>query len=299
MWQKKKLLIMIGLFINIAVYTSGCGQFLNAAVGAEKSGDEKQGVSQENILYEITRLDRVTGTENAEIIDISSLNQEMDESRGYSYKEACLTIWEPGCYVLSGEAENLKLVVNVYEDEVVHLILEQVELCSQDGPAIYVEQAGKVVITVKEGTQNTISDGVEYASAMEACIFSNSDLTINGGGQLNVYGYYHDAVRSKDQVKVLDSQIYILSQNDGIRGNDGIICENSEVEIESKGTGMITNSQEGFVAVSGGVLKITAGENAVYADSLVSIRNCNEDLYSVYEPVHCNGIKQIEEESKK
>lgn len=284
MWKK---LIIIGLILNMAAYASGCGQLLNASVGPEKTGDEKQGSFSENIPYEITSLDRKTEAENAVVMDISC------------YEGTCLTIQEPGCYILSGEVGNLKLVVKVFADETVHLILDQVGLHSQDGPAIYVEQAGKVVITVREGTQNTISDGTEYASDAEACIFSNSDLTINGGGQLNVYGYYHDAIRSKDQVKVLDSRIYILSQNDGIRGNDGIVCENSEIEIESKGTGMRTDSPEGFVAVSGGDLKVTAGENAVYADSLVSIQNCSKDLYSVYEPVRCNGIKQVEEESEK
>lgn len=298
MWQKKRL-IVTGLILNLVVFASGCGQFLNASVGSEKIKNEEQGIFNENIPYEITRLDRETGAEEAEIIDISSLGQETGKEQGYIYEEACLTIRKPGNYVLSGEAENLKLVVNVYADEAVHLILDQVEMHSQDGPAIYVKQAGKMLLTVKEGTQNTISDGTEYASDAEACIFSNSDLTINGEGQLNVYGYYHDAVRSKDLVKVLDCQIYILSQNDGIRGNDGIVCKNSEVQIESKGTGMLTNNAEGFVAVSGGSLKITAGENAIYADSMVSIQNCNKDLYSVYEPVRCNGIKQIEEESEK
>ena len=51
--------------------------------------------------------------------------------------------------------------------------------------------------------------------------------------------------------------------------------------------------------ISGGSCKVTAGENAIFADQFVSIRNCDSDLYSVHEAVRCSGTKEIEEESEK
>ena len=293
----KKSLFVAGIILNIMVFLSGCGQVLNAKVGEEKIPETEVVNYVQNIQYEITDIDTDVSVKDATPINLSQMGDNMAGENGYVYEPGCITINCDGSYLISGSWNDCKLIINVYDDEIVHLILDNAELHAENGPVIYVEQANKVVITLKEGTENTISDGAEYITDTEACIFSNSDLTINGNGNLNVYGYYHDAIRSKDRVKILDANLYVLSQNDGIRGNDGVVCKDSAIHVESKGTGILTNSENGYVVISGGSCKVTAGQNAIFADYAVSIKNCSQDLYSVREAVSCRGIREIEEEN--
>ncbi len=289
----KTCMLVIGIVMNMS-FISGCGQLFNATVGPEITSSEKSNDASQIVQYEITDIDRNANADGGLEIHLEEL-QENDKANQYSYEEGCLTILEGGVYIISGKTDAVTIVVKVYDDEIVHLIFDEVELKTDIGPAVYIEQAGKIVITLKEGTENIISDGTEYSTDTEACIFSNCDMTINGKGSLNVYGYYHDAIRSKDRVKIVGTSLYVRAKNNGIRGNDGVVIENSNIEVESEKTGILTNSDQGYVVIQGGSCKITSGENAVFADSYVSVHDCESDLYSVKEAVRCNGVKDIDE----
>lgn len=295
----KKHGVLFILFVNM-ILLAGCGRMLNASVGAPTPhGEQEVEGFAEDMLYEITDIDRRTESVGGSEIHLEELAEGSAEADGYVYEAGCLTIYKGGDYLISGKADACNLVIQSYDDEIVHLIFEGVELHAKEGPVLYGRQAGKIVITLKENTDNVVYDSPEYASDAEACIFSNCDLTINGSGRLNVYGYYHDAVRSKDRVRIIGTDLYIRAKNNGIRGNDGIIIEDSSVEAECEGTGILTNSDQGYVMVQGGTLRLTAGENAIYADSHVSIKDCQKDLYSVKEEVRCTGVVKIDEDNTK
>lgn len=290
-----KRMVVLGAALCAVMLISGCSQVWNASIGGEKMEEIYQEDYEGFVEHEITDIDRGMDCEDGILVNISQPISNDESIEGCILEPGSITICNEGNYVISGKADECRLIVKVYDDEIVHLFLKGVELKTEKGPAIYVEQAGKVVITLIEGTENMISDGAEYASDREACIFSNNDLTINGSGKLNVYGYYHDAIRSKDRVKVIDANLYIKSQNDGIRGNDGVICENSMIQVEGKGAGIRTNSEKGFVVISGGSCKIVSGKNAIIADDYVGIYDCDYTFHSVYEAVRCNGVKHLEE----
>lgn len=281
--SRKKIAVAV-ILLNM-IWSAGCGQILNASIGMEINTEENAAYSTQEDMYEVTKLDSEIDCVNATQIELDQL------------KENRLLLNQGGDYLLSGKNSNCNIIINTYDDEIVHLFLNNVELGVQEGPAIYAEKAGKVVITVLEDTENIILDSSEYASETEACIFSNADLTINGSGKLSVYGYYHDAIRSKDRLKLVKANLYVKAKNDGLRGNDGIIIENSDIEIESEGTGILTKSESGYIVIRGGKCKIISGENAIAADSFVGIYDCKKDLYSVLEAVKCNGNKEIEEEN--
>lgn len=279
----KKCFLLVGIFLNM-VFAAGCGQLLNASVGMEVKQEADAAPQDIEMLYEITDIDREESSAGAVEIQLADVKEG-------------LIISEGGNYILSGSNDNCNIVVNVYDDEIVHLFLKDVELSAQAGPVILIQKAGKAIITVVDGSENTISDSADYATETEACIFSNSDLSINGSGQLSVYGYYHDAIRSKDRLKLIGINLYVRAKNDGLRGNDGVVVENSNVEIESEGTGILTNSEQGYVVIQGGKCKVTSGENAIAADIYAAVRDCDSDLYSVSEAVKCSGIKEIEEDN--
>ena len=268
---------------------SGCGQLLNAQVGSPQTEEAKN--MGQTVFVEITKADKNIDYKDFQEILLDAQSRVTEE--GYTWEDNLLYIYSAGTYVLRGNLDG-GVQVRVYDDELVHLIFENVEIKNDDGPAIYVEEADKVIITLAEGSENILSDGAEYAGDKEACIFSNTDLTINGPGMLYVYGYYHDAIRSKDCIKLVETSVSVRSKNNGVRGNDGVIIQDSQVQVESEGTGIMSKSGKNFVVIEGGSCQVTAGEHAVSAGCYVSISGCETSLYSVMEAVQCDGIKEID-----
>lgn len=291
MMKKNHIILTILLSSTLL---SGCRQLLNAQVGTTQT--EQAETADLKAAFEVTNIDRENNY--TDYCEITLDSRESSSDDGYSWDEGMLSIQSPGTYVLKGNL-NGGVYISVYDDEIVHLILKGVNIMNDNGPAIYIEKASKVVITLSEETVNTMSDGAEYAGSQEACIFSNVDLTINGTGMLNVYGYYHDAIRSKDCLKLIETDVLVRAKNNGIRGNDGVVIKDSRVQIESEGTGILSKGGKNFVVVEGGNCKVTAGDNAISAGSYVSISGCEADLYSVWEAVQCEGLKEIDEECLK
>jgi len=85
--------------------------------------------------------------------------------------------------------------VNVTKQEKVQLVLKDVELTNSTGPAIVIEEADKMFITVPEGAKAVISDGESYKGQAvtenwDGVIFSRADLCLNGQGEMTVTGAY-------------------------------------------------------------------------------------------------------------
>lgn len=287
---------MAGIFAG-AVLLSGCREVLEMPVGAPKEAEGEQLAADQGKHYEITNLDYATSEAEAWEIDLNGLEEGAGEF--YEYDGRQLTLGHAGNYVITGRMNNGNIVVNVFEDETVHLILDDVEIKSFEGPAVYIEKAAKAVITAKEGTESVLSDSSMHEGEQRACIFSNCDLTINGGGMLSVYGYHGDAVRSKDQLKLVNTNLYVKAKDQGLRGNDGVILMDSSTEAECEGIGVFSNSSKDMVIVQGGSLKVIAGKNAIAASRYVSIQDCQIDLYSVLETVWCEGVREFDEEQIK
>lgn len=289
--MKKRVLLCV-VFIISTILLSGCQEVLEVSVGIDETMKGKTSALSSISRYEMTDNDYNTLETEAVEINLNDLNEGIEGI--YTYDNQILTICAAGDYVISGKMDNGSLTIKVFDDENVHLFLNGAEIKSNKGAAIFVESAAKVIITVKEGTENILSASSKQGGTQKACIFSNTDLTINGGGSLFVYGYQADAVRSKDQLKVVNTNLYVKAKRDGIRGNDGVIIYDSITEVECEGIGIISNSDKDMVVLQGGSCKVIAGENAIAANQYVSIHDSQLDLYSVLEAVKCDGIREID-----
>lgn len=205
-----------------------------------------------------------------------------------------------GDFHLTGELRGT-LVINAAEQNV-HLFLDNVSITSRAGPAIYCRNSNKLVITLMPGTENTISDSGNYRvdEEIEACIYSECDLTINGTGGLTVNGYSKDAIRSKDIVKILDGTYTIKCKRTAIHGNDGIVVNGGSFTISSEKNGLKTvNSGDdgrGNIFISGGELSIIAGRYAFVATNAnLFIYNCTVHQRSVVSVYDVGGEVRIQE----
>ena len=151
-------------------------------------------------------------------------------------------------------------------------------------------------------TENVISDSASYPAdgEIEACIYSECDLTINGTGILLVNGYYKDAIRSKDIVKILDGIYTIKCKRTGIRGNDGVLISGGNLKISSEKYGIKTTNSgpegRGNLIVSGGELTVIAGQYAfVVTQADLLIYNCTVFDRSVVDTYNVGGTSNIQE----
>lgn len=292
----KKRVILCAVFIISIILLSGCQEVLEVSVGTVETVKGNRTAPGSKSRYEITDNDYNTLEAEAVEIDLNSLNEDEGMEGVYTYADGMLTICTAGNYIISGKMADGSLCVRVFDDEIVHLFLNNVEIKSDKSAAVYVENAAKVIITAREGTENILSIRATQEGTQKACIFSNSDLTVNGGGSIYVYGYYTDGVRSKDQLKIVNTNLYVKAQKDGIRGNDGVIIYDSMIEVECEGTGVISKSDKDMVVLQGGSCKVIAGKNAISANQYISIHDSQLDLYSVWEKIKCDGIREFDEE---
>lgn len=282
-----KLCILFGLTVALLI----CWRVGAAHETVQKAYFEIPATEDElrnNFSYlSVTQLDR-----EMELTDPSDVN--LSQARdGYE-------ITAGGQFRLTGEL-NGTLIINAHEQNV-HLFLDNVTITSKSGPAIYCQDADKLVITLMAGTENIISDSGDYRAdeEIEACIYSECDLTINGTGKLTVNGYYKDAVRSKDIIKMLDGDYRVKCKRTGFHGNDGVLVAGGNIMISTEKYGFKTTKSgadgRGNLIISGGELSIIAGRYAfVTTKANLLIYNCTISERSIVNTYDIGGINRIQE----
>lgn len=276
-WKNKRVYGMLLVFVVV--------QLMGCSAAQERETVQKE-APDFSAYYQITDADSQTESEESVTIDL--------EKEDYGF-----TISEPGSYILEGEYGG-QIQVDA-QDQIVHIILNGVEVTSSRGPAFNVISAGKVIITLAEGTKNTLTDSANYDEMKDtqACLYATSDLTINGDGTLYVYGYYEDAIRSKDVLKVLGGDIHLQAKGDGLRGNDGMVVMPEALSIEAEKNGIRTTKNgkngKGFIDICGGEVSIISGENGVLSGAEIRVRDCKISCNSVQKEFNSTGEQWIEE----
>lgn len=261
--------------------------FLTACAGEDSAAREVWQETAWQPAFAITREDEKTGPEQPKEVQLP-------------IETGTFLIAEGGEYLLSGSMEG-QIIVDACEDELVHLYLAGVSVNSHQGPAILIEEASKVVVTLMSETENILADSPDYTGYedTEGCLYCVADLTINGEGSLSVISYHGDAIRSKDVIKILDASVDVQAKGDGIRGNDGIAIKNSRIKIESEDSGIRTTRQgegaRGVIEIDGGELKLIAGKNGISSASDLHMQDCSCIINAVEEKTRIEGRNAIEE----
>ncbi|MET3852470.1 carbohydrate-binding domain-containing protein [Paenibacillus sp. OAE614] len=198
-----------------------------------------------------------------------------------------VTISSAGTYVISGKLQGGSILVDAGKDDVVRLVLNGAQIASSDGPAIQVKQASKMVLTLPEGTQNTLSDGTKYADTSEeaptAALFSQDDLTINGTGQLTVQGNYKDGITSKDDLKIVSGTLSVNTADDGIIGRDLAAVKAGTINVNAGGDGFKTTydgdkTDKGYLLIEDGTFHVESGSDGFQAAASLLIAGGTYDV---------------------
>lgn len=204
---------------------------------------------------------------------------------GITVSEGKITITKGGDYVLSGTLDDGRIVVDLEDDtEKVHIILNGVSLTSKTSSPLTILNADKVIITLADGTENTVTDASGYTELDEdsedgtfpdAAIASKCDLTINGSGTLTVNANYNNGIHCKDDLKLVSGTVTVNAANHGIRGNDSVLLYAADVTITSGGDAVKSSTTDtdgkGYVLVSGGSLTVNSQQDGIDAATALTV----------------------------
>ena len=230
---------------------------LSILLGSMTLHAEAEGMPDLSTLYKNRDVDETWNIGDAQLIDLNTV-QDSSEIR----------ITEKGDYVLSGTL-NGQIVIEAQEDAKVRLILNGVSITGLQGPAIYEKQADKLIVTLAEGTENTLTDGPVLTDADDtigAALYTEDDLSINGSGSLTVNGTQKHGIQSKADLIIANGSIAVNAVLDGIRSRNSVLVLDGEISVIAGGDGIASTRTDadgkGWIILAGGTVTIRTGDGA-------------------------------------
>ena len=209
---------------------------------------------------------------------------------GATFENGNIKITKAGTYVLSGEFDG-QIITEVGDEDVVHLVFNGVNITNTTSSVINAATGKKVVITLVDGTTNTLSDGTSYEYAdgedePDATLFVKNNLTINGTGSLNIDSNYTTAIKVKDNLIILDSKININSVGKAIKGKDSVTIENADITINAEDDGITT---DGALVINSGNVNIEKSGEVLEGVS-IDINGGNIDIVATDDGINARGL---------
>lgn len=279
----KKTLLTLLLAFTLAL--TACGT--QAVTSVVENTTTSPQITSETTLVETTPVSADFDADDMATTDTSAANaitlngdSIATSSENVIVNGSAATITAAGEYILMGTLTNGQIIVDSADAENVTLLLAGVNIHNESSAPIYVANAEKVIITLVDGTQNSVSDGATYANLDEsgepnAAIFSHDDLTINGTGALTVIANYNNGIQSKDDLKITGGNITVAAVNDGVKGKDSVAIKDGVLIINSGADGIQTTNmdeaEKGYIAIEGGTLSIMSVLDGIQAATSLSI----------------------------
>ena len=145
-----------------------------------------------------------------------------------------ITLLDEGTYLVSGSLTDGQIVVDADDTDKVQIVLAGAAITCADSAAIYSKNADKVFLTLAEGTENTLTNGGSYTAIdennIDAVVFSKTDLTLNGSGNLTIDAQAGHGVVSKDELTVTGGG-YTVTTADGLKNVAKLVNEEGKTDI--------------------------------------------------------------------
>lgn len=255
----------------------------------QDSGDETTEIGLLNGNYDDDDLNESWSGEKASMIKCNGASSEISGD-GIQADGNILKITQAGTFVFSGTMDDGQIQVDADKEAVVHIVLNGLTASSSSSSVIYGIQSKKIVITLAQGQENTLSDAASYVyeggaeDEPNACIFSKDDLSINGKGTLNINGNYQDGLRSKDNLKIINGVINVAARQNGVKGKDSVSIKDGDLTIDAGGDGIKSNNDtetdKGYVLLDGGKYRITAAQDGIQAETILEINGGSGSIMS-------------------
>ena len=282
---------------------TGCAQAPEASGVGRTEGLAVNAVAVEEVLgadfaFEFDSNDLEIAWEPSSAVNITLEDSGVKaDGPGVVIEGGRVQIVQAGTYVLRGTLSDGQIMVNVSEEEQVHLVLNSASVTNTQGAALVIEEADRTCITLAAGTVNQLADAVTAEgseSEVDGVLFSNGDLTLNGSGTLVVEGRAGHGIVSKDDLRITGGTYEITALSDGIRGKDLIAVKEGAFSIVAGSDGLqsgnVEDEAKGFIYIEAGVFKIRAGADGIQAETALMVLDGTFDIVSGGGSV--NGVRR-------
>ncbi len=262
----------------LVVLTLSCPAMVTSCTANQEGGET---VSLKN-AYDIV-LSGNTATSNSEDVIIG--------------EDGLITIKAAGTYKITGTLDNGQIYVDCVDAGKLDLVLNGASISNDDGACIVIRRAQEAVITLYDGSVNSISDGSKYRfenptdDEPDAAIFSKEDLVINGKGSLIIDANYSGGIFSKDGLRIDSGNIEIDSVNHAIKGKDYLIVNDGTLKLHALGDGMKStnadNESVGYMEINGGTIDIYSEDEALQAVSGITVNGGTVKIDSANNGIKC------------
>lgn len=205
-----------------------------------------------------------------------------------------IVISDSGRYRLSGTLAVGQILVKARAAEV-ELILDGLYAANPEGAALDIKNAGSCVVTLAEGSSNTLVSGrvEEFGTAADgsgAALRAACDLTVEGTGVLYIYGCLNNGISCDGALTLAGGTLHIQAAHEGLKADSFRLCGayaavsalNDGVEaagdvLAESGTLILRAARDGIdaggsVYVSDGAeLRIYTDDRAFPADTLTAL----------------------------
>ncbi len=214
----------------------------------------------------------------------SSSSVTADTAAADSISGTSVIIDSPGTYAFTGECDNGSILVMDGSGDVT-LILNGLDLSYSEGAPIKIEGAStNAVITIADGTENSLSDTDRDESKPKSALNADSTLTINGTGSLTVYGNNKNGIKTDGNLIIEEAKITVVSTNDGICADGTLTVNSGSLNITSGGDGLkaspneVSDTVPGVITINGGDITVNAKGDAISADGELIINGGSFDI---------------------
>ena len=286
---------LLALLLAIIIFVPGCGVLQNETQETKPAGSNviPSGTpgtpahldfeKDDDEMLDRTEYALPPGTPKFSVVcSGSTANADTDAVR---CKDGVVTVTGQATYEFSGNLTGM-VVVDAGKNDIVHLILNGVQIHSQTSAAIYVRKAARVIVTLAEGTENVLSNGGSFQSvdesAIDGAVFSKKDLAFIGSGSLKINSPAGHGIVCKDNLLIDEGSYTITSAGHGLDANDSIRIGNAALTIDAGKDGIHAENANdetlSFVYLSGGDVNVEAEGDGISAGAWLQIEGGSYQL---------------------
>ena len=302
--NKNKILIPLLLLTLISCGEGNVSIWDNMGGGGIVSSITPSNVNVSSITQGNNSIDsalKVDTIENAINIDLNNVDSLSIE--GVKYSSNLLKIEKAGTYALSGTLNGAVEVKGINEE--IRIILNNATIKTLDtqaiAPLMFKSHESTRILTVYDGTTNTLSDSVgdTEADGDSAVIQAKkSSLVINGSGTLNLNAVGEDAsaIKVKQELYIIDSTLNINAVKNGIKADKKLVVENANITVVAGNDGIkndmeaetqedanlyASSAEYGYMYIKNTSLNIKSGDDALAANNYLFIENRESDVIDI------------------
>lgn len=218
--------------------------------------------------------------DNSDLGDLSG-NTSSSDSKTVEPTSEIVEISESGDYYFKGEYGGIFIAKSSLK---LHFIFDGATISNTNGVAIdgTVNKKTELVITLKEGSTNTVTNDGEDVNA----IHIKGSLAINGSGTLNVVSNSKSALKASKEIQIVDATLNLTAVSHGVTGA-AVIAADCTINVASAGKDGINaecdgakefRTDDGYVSLTNVSYTCNVFGDGIQADTVVYINGGNYNI---------------------